>query len=95
MSSIDNPRAKLIGNFLLWKVLLLAIAIASPGAGYDTSTILLAPSEPGFIGKLVRWDAIYYTKIAQRNYLFEQDWAFGWGYTRLLRLVAFCKVLAP
>ncbi|KKZ66117.1 hypothetical protein EMCG_01153 [[Emmonsia] crescens] len=34
--------------------------------------------------KFVRWDAIYFVSIAQRGYLFEQEWAFGYGYTKLL-----------
>lgn len=34
--------------------------------------------------KFIRWDAIYFIRIAERGYLFEQEWAFGWGYTRLL-----------
>jgi phosphatidylinositol glycan class V len=38
--------------------------------------------------KLTRWDAIYFTKIASRDYLYEQDWAFGWGFTRLIKFFA-------
>lgn len=34
--------------------------------------------------KLTRWDALYYTKIADRGYLFEQEWAFGFGFTQLV-----------
>ncbi|KZF24963.1 glycosyltransferase family 76 protein [Xylona heveae TC161] len=34
--------------------------------------------------KLVRWDAIYFTQIAERGYAFEQEWAFGWGFTQLI-----------
>lgn len=36
------------------------------------------------ISKLTRWDAIYFTRISARGYLFEQEWAFGWGFTRLV-----------
>ncbi|KAI9825461.1 MAG: ER membrane glycoprotein subunit of the GPI transamidase complex-like protein [Thelocarpon impressellum] len=32
--------------------------------------------------KLTRWDAVYFGAIAERGYLFEQEWAFGWGFTR-------------
>ena len=95
------PQASLIALFISWKLVLLFIAIASPGLGYDTSTFLL-PSQSSLginseikfkdpskhiINKFVRWDAIYFTQIAQRGYLFEQEWAFGWGFTRLVNLV--------
>ena len=40
------------------------------------------------VDKLVRWDAIYFAKIAERGYLFEQEWAFGWGFTRLIALLS-------
>ena len=35
----------------------------------------------------VRWDAIYFIQIAHRGVLFEQEWAFGWGFAKLLTLV--------
>lgn len=89
-SSTKNALVKLTIVFVLWKLLLFVVAIASPGDGYDTSTTLLSPTKPGLVGKFVRWDAIYFTRIAQRNYVFEQEWAFGWGYTRLLRIAAKC-----
>lgn len=31
---------------------------------------------------LTRWDAIYFAKAAERGYVNEQEWAFGWGYTQ-------------
>ncbi|THV89777.1 mannosyltransferase, partial [Aureobasidium pullulans] len=88
--------------FVFWKLLLLCIAYASPGPGYDTSTNLLllraqsAQSEntllahlaKRLVSKLVRWDALYFISVAQRGYLFEQEWAWGWGHTRLLGLVS-------
>lgn len=41
--------------------------------------------------KLTRWDAIYFTQVATRGYRFEQEWAFGWGFTRLIAFVTSCK----
>jgi len=35
-------------------------------------------------GKLTRWDAVYFVSIGQRGRVFEQEWAFGWGWTQLL-----------
>ncbi|EON69042.1 hypothetical protein W97_08355 [Coniosporium apollinis CBS 100218] len=65
--------------------------------GYDTSTAILwrqagAAQCQGntckghsffdvFALKLTRWDAIYFTQIAERGYVYEQEWAFGWAYT--------------
>lgn len=37
--------------------------------------------------KFVRWDAIYFVHIIEHGYVFEQEWAFGWGYTRLLNVL--------
>ena len=98
------PRLRLIAYFAAWKTLLLCIAVLSPGPGYDTSTTLSQSSDmlPYFhensssvleflIGKLVRWDAIYFTQIARRGYLYEQEWAFGWGHTRTLAFISQSK----
>lgn len=76
------------------------IALLSLGPGYDTSTTLLnldaisqnisaGTSWPqlaikSYVQKFIRWDAIYFTQIAQRGYLWEQEWAFGWGYTKFI-----------
>lgn len=94
----DYPRTSLIALHTAWRLLLLFIALASPGPGYDTSTNLLhaqqnvygESSDLGWtpawssLSKLVRWDSIYFTQIGQRGYLWEQEWAFGWGFTRSL-----------
>ena len=96
--SLTTPRLSLTIYFIVWKLILLLVALTSPGIGYDTSTTLISNSIDGtgtstslseaiageLSRKLVRWDAIYFTQIAQRGYLFEQEWAFGWGFTRLL-----------
>ena len=85
--------------YMVWKALLLLIACVSPGFGYDTSTQLLLPQsfddDPVLVkaiahagSKLVRWDALYFIRTAQRGYVFEQEWAFGWGFTRLISTVA-------
>ncbi|POS84416.1 hypothetical protein EPUL_004833 [Erysiphe pulchra] len=74
--------------FIGWKALILAVVACSPGPGYDTSSNLLFTSGydkdlPFLVRylaqKLTRWDAIYYVSISSRGYIFEQDWAFGWG----------------
>lgn len=97
----DHPRFSLLVVYTGWKLLLLCLAFASPGLGYDTSTTLLyhdpefsditprsrwARLVPG-VGKLVRWDAVYFTQIGQRGYLWEQEWAFGWGFTKSLAVI--------
>ncbi len=98
---LDRPKVALVLCLLVWKLLLLCIAIVSPGAGYDTSTTLLQSddklanltSTSGLVfplkwESLVRWDAIYFTQIAQNGYIWEQEWAFGWGFTRLIALIS-------
>jgi phosphatidylinositol glycan class V len=82
----------LILTFAAWKALLL-IALCSRGPGYDTSTTLALRGDTQLsgpliyvIGKLTRWDAIYFVKAATRGYRYAQEWAFGWGFTRLIAL---------
>ncbi len=100
--NMERPRLLLCSYFIVWKLLLLLVALASPGPGYDTSTSLaLEPiytdSTEGFrlteyasasqwslILELTRWDALYFTKVAQSGYTFEQEWMAGFGFTRLL-----------
>ena len=89
------PKASLAVLYVLWKLFLLLVAIGSPGSGYDTSTSLLPQPQSLLTSKLVRWDAIYYTQIAQRGYVFEQEWAFGWGYTHMLKFLAKCMCVLP
>lgn len=89
--------------FIAWKVLLLLVACASPGRGYDTSTqLLLDQSSNGqteqynffalvfqhVISRLTRWDAIYFTRSSERGYVHEQEWAFSWALTRLMSRLA-------
>ncbi|KAL9046438.1 MAG: hypothetical protein Q9214_000725 [Letrouitia sp. 1 TL-2023] len=94
---LDKPRPALLLYLVVWKLSLLVIAFTSPGLGYDTSTRFLveeAGNEYGksscnllnswLLAKLVRWDAIYFIQIAKRGAIFEQEWAFGWGFARLL-----------
>lgn len=94
---------QLVCLFIFWKFLLLSIASLSPGPGYDTSTQLLFSSglsEPADHGhsarfaflqlvaeKLTRWDGIYLASLAHRGYVYEQEWAFSWGFTRLMSLL--------
>ena len=103
MPTVICPRRRtLLAIFGLWKTLLLCIAVCSPGPGYDSSTSLLwlpgpngLPSRAGsstgglpWMGRLVRWDAIYFIKIAERGYRFEQEWAFGAGFANAVALIS-------
>lgn len=84
--------------FVIWKALLAAIALTCPVTGYDTSADLLrvgeetrSPKPQNFqlsLDKFVRWDAIYFVQISNRGIVFEQEWAFGWGFTKLLSYTA-------
>ena len=44
----------------------------------------ISPSTKRIVNSLTRWDAIYFASTAKRGYVFEQEWAFGWGFSRLL-----------
>ncbi|RMD39198.1 hypothetical protein DV735_g5932, partial [Chaetothyriales sp. CBS 134920] len=87
MSLLDidrKPLKRLTAVFAAWKVAIALVALAAPGPGYDSSSTFLHLS-PGFLAKFVRWDAVYFTQIAQRGHVFEQEWAFGVGLTTTLR----------
>ena len=101
LKPLDRPKIALVSYLLAWKSLLLCIAIVSPGAGYDTSATLLQSNNKlanltsNFgsvhlldLKGLLRWDAIYFIHIAQYGYMWEQEWAFGWGFTRLIALIS-------
>ncbi|PVI04131.1 glycosyltransferase family 76 protein [Periconia macrospinosa] len=88
----------LLGSIVLWKCLLLAVAALAPGPGYDTSALILANPELNryekfenstILGnsalKLFRWDALYFVEAAKRNKVYEQEWAFSWAYSHILR----------
>ena len=84
-----HPKTSLCIYFAAWKLLLLTIARFSPGPGYDISGNLSkndVSSISILLLKLMRWDAIYFTNTAHRGVVYEQEWAFGWGYTQLLRV---------
>ncbi|KAF7717962.1 GPI mannosyltransferase 2 [Penicillium ucsense] len=93
---LDSPVGSLTVAFLLWKFLLFVVVALCPGPGYDTSTSLLLHENAQSINKpldglswplkFARWDSIYFLPIAEKGYVFEQEWAFG--YPRILSLVA-------
>ncbi|KAK2627311.1 hypothetical protein QTJ16_003277 [Diplocarpon rosae] len=88
----EHPIRSLVTLYVGWKALLLLVAACSPGPGYDTSASLAEPGQGPelplalryIVGKLTRWDALYFVQISTRGYLFEQEWAFGWGFTRVI-----------
>ncbi|KAJ9215279.1 CAZyme family GT76 [Paecilomyces variotii] len=97
-----HPVKSLAVVFWAWKLLLFLTVSLSPGPGYDTCATLLLLREPntsdsatcfGHSGlpsillRFVRWDSIYFLRVAERGYLFEQEWAWGYGYTKLLSIL--------
>jgi phosphatidylinositol glycan class V len=102
---LSHPYRSLAIIFVLWKILLLLIAGLSPGLGYDTSTDLLFELNTANVdsrryylpqtvlkrlsARLVRWDAIYFISSAKHGYIYEQEWAFGWGVTTIIGRVAY------
>ncbi|OKL59827.1 GPI mannosyltransferase 2 [Talaromyces atroroseus] len=91
---LRHPTRALAALSVAWKIALFATVANCPGLGYDTSTTLLIPpatalSTPSSaVWNWIRWDAIYFVRVAERGYLFEQEWAWGYGYTRLLSHVS-------
>lgn len=82
--------------FVAWKLLLLGIAYASPGPGYDTSTAILFnqgdvqayTALDKLLLKLTRWDALYFASSSLRGHVYEQEWAFSWALSRLTAVIS-------
>ena len=95
---LENPLRSLLSLFYVYKTLILLVAIGTPGPGYDTSTHLYEDQISGdaktcgliawflkIVAKnLTRWDALFFTRVADKGYVVEQYWAFGWGWTSLI-----------
>lgn len=71
------------------------LAVSSPLIAFDTDgaatwfdSLLSRANSPSLgLWNFVRWDAIYFVRVAERGYLFEQEWAWGYGWTGLLRFL--------
>jgi len=101
---LKNPIQSLSLVFILWKTLLFIVAFLSPGPGYDTSTNLLFHDESlntidnnwsavvasHIVSRLVRWDAIYFVQTSHREYVHEQEYAFGMGFSQSVSLLTSC-----
>ena len=97
---------RLVFVFVAWKTLLVSLTAVCPGPGYDTSGLILFGGSKhrhiDFLSlslldrtalKFLRWDAHYFVVAAQRGHVYEQEWAFSWAYSNLLRASKNCKVL--
>jgi hypothetical protein len=62
------------------------VAFEADGLAAWSNPLLWITSSPG-IWNFVRWDAIYFVRVAERGYLFEQEWAWGYGWTGSLRFL--------
>ena len=104
--SQTGQKRRLVAFFVAWKCLLLVITLSSPGPGYDTSSLILVnPSEhrhskltsrpwlDRIALNLFRWDSFYFIKTAQRGYVHEQEWAFSWVYSAILKKAVTCERL--
>jgi len=91
---------RVVRIFVRWKLLLLLVAIAAPGPGYDTSTRILFHQARGsaeswfaraaeyLIQRLTKWDGIYFATASVRGHMYEQEWVFSWLLSKTTSLVA-------
>lgn len=104
---LENPLRSLLTLFVVYKALILFVATFTPGPGYDTSTHLYEDQiskeakNCGAIAwvlkvvakNLTRWDALFFTRVADKGYVVEQYWAFGYGWTQLISYFSTGKYL--
>ena len=98
--SRNTAEGALVRYFFIWKILLLVVACASPGPGYDTSTEVLfdqlkQPTTSTFgqviehvVLRLTRWDGIYFASNSARGHTNEQNWAFSWTLARITSFIS-------
>lgn len=100
----QRSTSRLVSLFCLWKSILLTLAAFCPGPGYDTSGLILLDTSvqrhdhfnvstrfERFVLNLLRWDALYFVKSADRGLIHEQAWAFSGVYSRLLGITGRCE----
>lgn len=98
---------QLVLIFCAWKAFLLLLAALCPGPGYDTSAFILFDNSSTRHGNfnalprldrlalnLFRWDALYFVQAAERDKVFEQEWAFSWAYSRGLSILGRCEKIS-
>lgn len=73
-------------NLLAVSSPLVAFDADGPTTWFSTLLSIIEFSSSG-IWNFVRWDAIYFVRVAERGYLFEQEWAWGYGWTGSLRFL--------
>lgn len=87
--SRERPILAITIIFVVWKAAIAIITATSLNPGYDTSTTLLDWPEGSLVlPKFVRWDAIYFTQMAEHGHIYEQQWAFGIGISATLQYSA-------
>lgn len=88
-----QPAPSLALFYAAWKALLALVVLGCPAPGYDTSiTVLTGTHAAPAISKFIRWDSIYFLQAAQRGYVYEQEWAFSYTYSSLVRWLASGRV---
>ncbi|KIW02159.1 uncharacterized protein PV09_06643 [Verruconis gallopava] len=64
------------------------VEVSSPDVYSPPGTHAPAQGLPDLVMRLLlaltRWDTIYFASIAERGYVYEQEWAFGWGFLKFL-----------
>lgn len=90
-----RPISSLIIIFAAFKTFLLSVALAATvGPDYDTSTslfftLLYPNATPSALAqRLTRWDALYFIHASTSGKMYEQEWAFGWGFSGLVSMLS-------
>ncbi|BFZ59775.1 ER membrane glycoprotein subunit of the GPI transamidase complex-like protein [Saitoella coloradoensis] len=84
--------------FTVWalqKLVILALSLTA-NYSYDTSTTILFDTNSAndwshlrwLTERYTRWDTLYFTELSRRGNVWEQEWAFGRGWWRLVGVVA-------
>lgn len=82
-----HPLASMVALSLLVHAITLSSLILLKIPSFDNSSVLLLSPAQRYLEPLIRWDTVYFLKIAQRGYVGENEMAFMPGLPLCMRWI--------
>ena len=84
----DLEERKLVGLAVAYRVWLISVAYLTwIIVGEFDASVSLSPTR-SFLDLFARWDAVYFTHIAQEGYVYEQEYAFFPLFPMILNVIS-------